>query len=250
MMNLFEALILAVIQGLTEWLPISSSGHLVILQQLLNIKASVSFDVMLHFGTMLALVYFLRKDIVRLLKFDKKDRQLIICIVIGTVPIAIFGFIFKSFFESFFSNLFVVGLALILNGIILYFTKFFKPSRKLGKFDAIVIGLAQVLSLVPGISRSGITISIGLMRKLEKKEAYKFSFLLSIIAVMGANLLKFGEISFSQEPIGIVLTGVLISALVGYLALKLITNTVLEGSFYKFSYYCWIVGAIILVLSL
>lgn len=250
MVNLLEALILATTQGLTEWLPISSSGHLVIVQKLLGIKASVAFDVMLHFGTLVAVIYFLRKDLAKLLKFDEESKQLITYIIIGSLPLAFFGLLLKSFFESLFSSLFAVGLALLINGAILYSTKFFKPGRKLKLLDALAIGLAQVLSLTPGISRSGITISAGLMRKLDKKTAYKFSFLLSIVGILGASMLKFWEIDFSQEPIEIVFVGILASAIFGYLALKTIAKIVLEGSFYKFAYYCWIVGTIILVLSL
>ncbi|MEM5869604.1 MAG: undecaprenyl-diphosphate phosphatase [Candidatus Aenigmatarchaeota archaeon] len=250
MVNLLQALILAIIQGLTEWLPISSSGHLVIAQQLFGIKASVSFNVILHFGTLLAVIYFLRRDLLKLLKFDRESRQLLAHIIIGSLPLAFFGLLLKSFFESLFSSLLAVGLALLANGTILYSTKFFRPKRKLNLLDSFAIGLAQIFSLAPGISRSGITISTALMRKLEKKEAYKFSFLLSIIAILGASLLKFGKIDFSQEPIEIVLAGILTSAIFGYIALKTIAKTVLEGNFYKFAYYCWIVGAIILLLSL
>lgn len=250
MLNLFEALSLAIIQGLTEWFPISSSGHLVILQQLFGIRASIAFDVMLHFGTLFSVIYFLRKDIVKLLKFDEKSRQLAAYIIVGSLPIAIFGLLFKSFFEQLFSSLSVVSFALLINGIILYLTKFSKPKRRVKLSDAIMIGLAQVFSLIPGISRSGITISLALMRKVDKKEAYKFSFLLSIVAIFGTSFLKFGEIDFHQEPIEIVLVGVLVSALVGYFTLKLIAKSVIEGGFYKFAYYCWLIGVLTLFLAL
>lgn len=248
-MNFLEALFLALIQGLTEWLPISSSGHLVIAQQLLGIKASVAFDVILHFGTLLAVVYFLRKEIAKLLRFNKEGKKLIAYIIIGSLPVAFFGLLFKSFFESLFSSLLAVGLALLANGTILYLTKFFKPRRKLKFFDAVAIGLVQVLSLVPGISRSGITISLCLIRKLNRKIAYKFSFLLSILPILGASVLKFIEIDFSKEPIEIVLTGIFVSAFVGYLALKFLTKSVLEGSFHKFAYYCWLLGLLLFFLS-
>ena len=250
MVNFLEALFLAIIQGLTEWLPISSSGHLVLAQKLLGIKASVSFDVMLHFGTLLAVIYFLRKDIAKLLRFDEESKKLVAYIICGSLPIAILGLTFKSFFESLFSSLLAVALAFILNGFIIFSTKFFKTNKKLKLLDSIFIGLAQTFSLIPGISRSGITISTAIARGIDKRKAYKFSFLLAIVAILGASLLKFNEINFSQESIEVVLFGVAISAIVGYFALKTVAKIVLEGKFHNFAFYCWILGVITLILNL
>jgi undecaprenyl-diphosphatase len=250
MVNLLEAVALAIFQGLTEWLPISSSGHLVIVQQLLGIKASVAFDVMLHFGTLLSVVYFLRKDIAKLLKFDEESKRTIAYIICASLPIALLGFAFKSFFESLFSSLFAVALALILNGFVLYSTKFFEGKKKLNFSKAFAIGLAQAFSIIPGISRSGITISAGLINKIDKKQAYKFSFLLSIIAILGATFFKLGEIDISSELIESILLGIAVSALVGFLALKTVAKLVLSSNFYKFAYYCWLLGFLILLLSL
>jgi len=250
MVNLLEAVALAIVQGLTEWLPISSSGHLVIVQQLLGIKASVAFDVVLHFGTLLSVVYFLRKDIAKLLKFDEESKRIIAYIICASLPIALLGFAFKSFFESLFSSLFAVALALILNGFVLYSTKFFEGKKKLNFSKAFAIGLAQAFSIIPGISRSGITISAGLINKIDKKQAYKFSFLLSIIAILGANFFELGEIDISSEPIESILLGIAVSALVGFLALRTVVKLVLSSNFYKFAYYCWLLGFLILLLSL
>jgi undecaprenyl-diphosphatase len=249
MVNILEAVILGIVQGLAEWLPISSSGHLVIIQQLFGIKASVSFDVMLHLGTLIAVIYFLRKEIGRILKFDEESKKTITYIIIGSLPVALLGLAFKSFFESLFSSLFTVGIALVINGFILYSTKFFKPGRKLSSIDSLLIGTAQAVSIVPGISRSGITVSAAIARKIDKKTAYKFSFLLSILAILGASLVKFGEIDFAQEPIEVVLVGIAISALVGYFALKTVAKTVLTGDFHKFAYYCWLIGILVLLLG-
>jgi undecaprenyl-diphosphatase len=250
MLNLFEAVVLAVIQGLTEWLPISSSGHLVIIQQLFGIKASVAFDVILHFGTLIAVVYFLRKDIAKLLKFDEESKRTIAYIICASLPITLLGFAFKSFFESLFSNLFAVALALILNGFILYSTKFFQGKKKLNFSKAFAIGLSQAFSIVPGISRSGITISAGLISRIDKAQAFKFSFLLSIVAILGATFFKLGEIDFSSEPIESILLGIAVSAFVGFFALKTVAKLVLSSNFHKFAYYCWLLGFLILLLSL
>jgi undecaprenyl-diphosphatase len=250
MLSLFEAAALAIVQGLTEWLPISSSGHLVIIQQLFGIKASVAFDVMLHLGTLIAVVYFLRKDIAKLFKFDEESKKTIAYIICGSLPIALLAFAFKSFFESLFSNLLAVATALILNGFILYSTKFFHGKKKLDLFKAFAIGLAQAFSIIPGISRSGITISAGLICKMDKKEAYKFSFLLSIIAILGASFFKLGEINLTAEPIESILLGIAVSALFGFFALKTVAKLVLSSNFHKFAYYCWLLGFLFLVLSL
>lgn len=255
-MRILETILLAVIQGLTEWLPISSSGHLVILQQLLKIQASVAFDVMLHLGTLLAVVVFLKEEIFKILKsilslkFSTPEARLALYIISGSIPVAIIGLLFKSFFESLFSSLLAVGVALMINGMILYSTKFFKPKKDLKLLDSLLIGMAQVISIVPGISRSGSTISAALMRKIDRKTAYKFSFLLSIPAIIGASLLEFKEINFSQEPIGLIVIGVAVSALVGYFALKTVAKIVLSGNFHRFAYYCWLLGIAVLILSL
>lgn len=256
MVSIAEAIILAVVQGLTEWLPISSSGHLVILQQLLHIQASVAFDVMLHLGTLLAVVWFLREDISRILKavlsldFSKKEARLGAYIIIGTLPVAIVGILFKSFLESLFSNLTAVGVALFINGTFLYLTRFTPLKKTLNAIDALFIGIAQAVSIVPGISRSGSTISAALLAGIDRKTAYKFSFLLSILAILGASLIQIGEINFAQETLEVILVGVLISTIVGYIALKLITSTIISDNFYKFAYYCWLVGLVIFLLSI
>jgi len=248
-MNFIEALILAIIQGLTEWLPISSSGHLALLKQLFGIEASISFYVMLHLGTLIAVIYFLREEMKRLFKFDGEAKRIFAYIIIASFPIFLLGFLFKNFFESLFSNSINLALAFILNGLILYTTKFFKKRKKLNLSDSILIGIAQALSLIPGISRSGITISTAISRGIDKKTAYKFSFLLSVVAILGASLIKFSEIDFSQEPLWIVFVGILSSAFFGYIALKSVVKFIFSNEFYKFAYYCWFLGLLILLLS-
>lgn len=249
MVNLLEALFLALIQGLTEWLPVSSSGHLVIFQKLFGIKASVAFDVMLHLGTFFAVLYFLRKEILEICKLGEKSKKLLAYIIVGSLPIAIFGFAFKSFFESLFSSLMNVALALVFNGLILYSTKFFKGKKKLKFSDSLFIGIVQAISLIPGISRSGITISAAILRGIDKKTAYKFSFLLSMVAILGASLLKFNEIDFSQEPLEIILVGTIASAFFGYLALKTVVKFLLSEDFHKFAYYCWFMALLIFLFT-
>jgi undecaprenyl-diphosphatase len=256
MVSIQEAVVLAIVQGLTEWLPISSSGHLVILQQLLGIKASVAFDVMLHFGTLLAVVWFLRDDILRIVKavltfdFSKSEARLGAYIIIGTLPIAVAGLLFKSFAESLFFNLTAVGIALFINGIFLYLTRFVRIRESLNWFNALLVGIAQAVSIIPGISRSGSTISAAMLSGVDRKTAYKFSFLLSVLAILGASLIKFGDIDFTQEPLEAIAVGVIISAVVGYITLKIVAKSVVSGNFHKFAYYCWLVGLAIFVLTI
>lgn len=255
MTTLLEAVFLGLVQGLTEWLPISSSGHLVILQQIMGIKASLFFNVMLHFGTLLAMFAFFWKDILKILKsllklnFESESGKLILYIITGTIPIAVVGYFFYSFFAMLFTSLFVSGLALLVTGSLLYLTKFAEGRRKMKFFDSIAIGIAQAFALIPGISRSGITISTGLFRGLDKKAAFKFSFLLSIPAVLGANLFELTKLVSYGINFAMVL-GTAVATIVGYLSLKFLFRILQKRKFYLFSIYCWIVGILVIIFTL
>jgi undecaprenyl-diphosphatase len=198
----------------------------------------------------------LRKDIIKILKsllslnFASSEAKLGFYVLCGTVPVAVIGLLFKSFFESLFSVLPAVGIALMINGAIIFFTQFFKTKRKINFLDSLFIGIAQAFSIIPGISRSGSTISMAIFRGVDRKTAYKFSFLLSILAILGASLIEFGEINFAQESMETIALGIAVSAFIGYFALKTVANTVLTGDFHKFAYYCWLVGIAVLFLSL
>ena len=194
-MNLIEVLILAIVQGITEWLPISSSGHLAIIQQYFGLNVPVLFDVILHVGTLLVVMVVFRKDIVKIFRivarFDFKieEGKLALYIILGSVPTALIGFLFEETIESFFSNLLVIGYAFIATGVILYLSKLPKnKNRLLNYLDALLIGTAQGIALIPGISRSGVTISTGLLRHVKKEKAFQYSFLLFIPAVIGATV--------------------------------------------------------------
>jgi len=196
MVPLIEALILAVIQGLTEWLPISSSGHLVIAQKALGLNLPLIYSVMLHFGTLLVVLAAFRKDIIQTLKalakreFKTEEGKLALFIATGSLPTAIVGIALRDFFESLFSNLQAVALALLATGAILFLSEKRTGNRKLTMLDSVLIGLAQAIAIVPGISRSGATISTALLRKIDKTTAFKYSFLLSAPAIAGATMLE------------------------------------------------------------
>ena len=250
MVNLLEAVFLGLVQGLTEWLPISSSGHLVIAQELLGMEVPLFFDVLLHFGTIIAVLALFWKDILKILKslfnldFKSQDGKLGLYIIVGNVPIALTGYFLHDLFEVLFSNLFVVGIALIITGILLFLTKYSRGRRKLNVFDSLFVGIAQAFALIPGLSRSGLTISTGLFRGLDKESVFKFSFLLAVPAVIGANLLELNALELELEMI----VGTVIAAVVGYLSLKFLFRTLQKGKFYWFSVYCWVVGVVLVLL--
>lgn len=248
MVSLVEAALLGVVQGLTEWLPISSSGHLVIMRQLFGIETPLLFDVMLHLGTVVAVIAFFRKEILRyartILSWDRYAGGLMIAyIVMGTIPVAAFGFFFHDMIEASFGRLYDVGMLMVLMGFILYNTRFVKGDRKLGLKDAALVGVAQAAALFPGISRSGTTISMALIRKVRKEQAFTFSFMLAIPAIIGASLLELYRASLTHyvftPPI---LVGFAVAAVVGYVSLDILRTFVMKRRFYKFAFYCWLVG--------
>jgi len=257
METLIEILILAIIQGVTEWLPISSSGHLVIAQKYMRLSLPVFFDVVLHVGSLLVVLIVFRREIFKILKavvrldFKSEEGKLALFIILGSIPTAIIGFIFKAVFESFFNNPLAVGVAFFIMGVFLFISERGEnQNRALGHLDAVLIGVAQGIALIPGISRSGITVTIGLLRKVSKQTAFKFSFLLFIPAVVGATIFTATEtenliavdIDYASTLFALALTVV-----VGYFSIKLLQNVVLRGRFHLFAYYCWAIGFIVVL---
>jgi len=264
MATLLEILILAVIQGVTEWLPISSSGHLVIAQEYLGLDLPVLFDVLLHLGSLLVVLFVFWKDVLRVLKafarldFKSQDGKLGLYIVLGSIATAAVGFVFREEFESYFHNLYAVGVAFIATGCfysLLYASRRHKhQGRPLNALDAVVIGLAQGVALIPGVSRSGSTITTGLLLKVEKKDAFRFSLLLFIPAVIGATVLTAVDagnlFAATIDPVSL-LIGLVVTVAVGYVSLRLLLRIVLKGRLYLFAYYCWFIGfAVLLALGL
>ncbi len=256
MVTLIEALILAVVQGLTEWLPVSSSGHLVITQTVLGLNPPLIFDVMLHVGTLIVVLTVFRKDIVDIIKavikrdFETEEGKLALFIFVGSVPIAIIGFVFYDFFKSLFSNLLAVGVAIIITGSVIFVSEKRIGNRKMGILDSLLIGLAQAVTIIPGISRSGITVATGLLRKIDKTKAFRYSFLLSVPAVIGATVMESRDLVLGNMDMAPLFLGATISMIVGYVSLKLLKKIVMNEKFHLFAYYCWTVGiAMILFIS-
>ncbi|MGD9238553.1 MAG: undecaprenyl-diphosphate phosphatase [Desulfobacterales bacterium] len=276
-MNTLEALFLGIIQGLTEFLPVSSSGHLVLIQQLFGLKeAELFFDVCVHMGTLVAVIVVFHREIQNIiaallrivsLAGQKKtilqqvesdpELKMVLLIVIGSIPTAVLGLMFKSIADQLFSSSFLTGLMLMLTGLLLWLTRRANPNNKgagiegFSRTKAFTIGIVQGLAIIPGISRSGSTISIGLLLGIDREVAARYSFLLSIPAIVGAGALSLKDgLSQTDPAIRLALLGAAAAALVGYAALKVLLRMVKKGRLYVFAPYCWLVGIIAILFSL
>ena len=243
-MNIFQSALLGIIQGLTEFLPISSSGHLVLVQSLIPnfSQEGILFDTFLHFGTILAILVFYF-DKIRKLAFEQ-----IRILIIATIPAVIVGFLLKDQIDTIFQNTFLVGVALIVTGLMnLRTDKHKEMTDTVGTKNGIIIGLFQAFAILPGISRSGSTIFGGTLMGIKKEKAAEFSFLLSIPAVLGANLLeiiKSGE-DFVLLPEYIV--GIICSFVFGLICIKVLLNMLSTNKFKYFGYYCILIGVVSLI---
>ena len=245
-MQYIDTLILAILQGLTEFLPISSSGHLVIGQKLLDIDLpGNAFEVVLHIGTLMSVVTVFRVELKTLLfnLNDSSNRYYISAITIGTIPALLVGLLLKDYTSLIFDNIRFVSVSLVFTGVMLITSKFIiKRNVKLTLFIGIVIGLAQAVAIIPGISRSGTTICMGVLMGLSASEAAKFSFLLSIPVIIGAGLLTAMNIETIPFGLDIILLGILFSYLVGWISLKWLLTILRTGKLYWFGVYCLIIG--------
>ena len=260
-MDPIQAIILGFIQGVTEWLPISSTGHLRIAERFLGLAVPLLFDVTLHVGTLIIILLFFRKDIkiilVALVKGDFKSEngKLIPLIIVGTIPTALIGAFFSNAIEAYFSSFLPIAGAFIICGVALYSSRI-GDERKEGitYVEALAIGTAQGIALIPGISRSGLTIAIALLLGIRREKAFKFSFLLSVPAVIGALGLTLYEQHETLTLAGVglteILVGIAVSLVVSYFALKLLWKALAGKKFYLFAFYCWLLGTVLLALSL
>ncbi len=252
-------IVLGIIQGLTEFLPVSSSGHLVIFQSLFDLPHSIAFDVVVHLATGLAVIVYFWRDILEILnpKSEIRTRKLLLYFIIATIFTGILGLTFKDFFEGLFGSVFAVGCFLILTGLIIVLAEWIgKGKRKLEEmniWDAILIGLAQGCAIAPGLSRSGTTISASLARGLDRTLAARFSFLLSIPAILGAGvveskvIIKAGTIGIGIWPLILGFAAAFVS---GWIAIKIFMNIIQRMSIRGFAYYCFVVGTLILILAI
>lgn len=255
MVSLIEALLLGIVQGLTEWLPISSSGHLVIIQEFMQIEVPLFFDIILHLGTFTVILIYFRHDIFQILKaifkldFKSDYGRLGLFIILGNIPIALTGLIFYDAITSFFKNPMLVGFALLATGTLLYLSKYGNSNKKLNTSESLIVGLAQAIAIIPGISRSGFTISVGLLRGISQEEIFRFSFLLAAPAILGATLFDYRNLSLMEVDISAIIVGFSAALVVGYFSLRLLSRLVKTGRFHLFAYYCWIIGLILLIIT-
>ncbi|MCI8415684.1 MAG: undecaprenyl-diphosphate phosphatase [Ruminiclostridium sp.] len=277
-MNIFSSIVLGAIQGVAEFLPISSSGHLSLFQHffgLANPEETLFFDVLLHLGTLIAVFIYYWRDIVELIQeffrlvgcvVSKKKREqvgrlspsgrMILMIIVATLPLFVILPI-KDKVESLYGNTIFIGIALLVTGFLLFWSDRMGRGRKTARsatmLDALLVGVGQAIAVVPGLSRSGTSISVGLMRGFRRTFAVRFSFLMSIPAVLGANILSIVDavqtgIEVSEIPVYIV--GTIVAAVAGYFAIRMVNNLAGRGKFGAFAYYCWGVGAAAVITSL
>jgi len=243
----FKIIFLSLIQGISEFFPISSSGHLVIFQNILGINTVIKdillYDIFLHIGTLLSVVIFFFKDLKELtINFYKKENlSFIKLIIIASIPTALIGFFFKSQLEELFFKPQLVGFFLVLTGIILLFSKYIRLKKINIYITAFIIGVFQGFAIIPGLSRSGLTISIALILFMGYEFSFRYSFILSIPAIFGALLLKLKDIQFNGDIV-YMLTGLIFAALFGLLTLILLKKIMLKKKFHYFAYYCLIIG--------
>jgi undecaprenyl-diphosphatase len=260
-MDPIQAITLGFIQGVTEWLPISSTGHLRIAEQFLGLAVPLLFDVALHIGTLIIILLFFRKDIKIILAalvkgdFKSENGKLIPLIIVGTIPTALIGVVFSNAIEAYFSNFLPIAGAFIVCGITLYSSRVGNERKEnITYMEALAIGAAQGIALIPGLSRSGLTIAIALLLGIRRKKAFTFSFLLSVPAVIGALGLTLYEQHETLTLAGVglteILVGIAVSLVVSYFALKLLWKALAGKKFYLFAFYCWLLGAVLIALSL
>lgn len=253
-MTFIEAMVLGIVQGATEFLPVSSSGHLVVFQSAFGLEGPVvAFDVALHLASLLAIVFYFRSELVRLFlslfrKEDKAGKKLIVLLIIGTIPAVIFGVVLEDLIEASFSSNRSNAAQLFVTGIILWISIKSKvvPGKKMEKMklpDALWIGIAQAISILPGISRSGSTIVTGLFLGIEKEEAARYSFLLSIPAITGAVVFKAKEVlSFQGIGAAEYAAGFLFSLIISYLSVSWMLKILNRGKLHYFAPYCMALG--------
>ncbi len=254
-MNWYEAIILGLIQGLTEFLPVSSSGHLEIGKSLFGIDAADSFyfTVTVHGATVASTLVVFWKEIIKLLKgsleFRMNDETVyIIKLVISMIPVGIVGIFFRDYVGGLFNgNMNLVGSVLLVTALLLAAGHFMrKKERSIGYFDSFIIGIVQALAVIPGISRSGATIATGMMLGNRKDELAKFSFLMVLVPVIGANLLEMlsGKVTAGNTGTGVILAGTVTAFLSGYIACRWMINLVRRSKMIWFAIYCTLAGLI------
>lgn len=268
--NILDAVWLGLIQGLTEWLPISSSGHLAIAQHFME-RPPLVFDIMVHIGTLFVIMYYFREDLSRIRKavlttfaemrkgrsfrevvYSDPHRRMAWFVVIGIVPTAAWGLLLNfTIIDMLYDSLLIVGSCLVLTGIILVLTARVRGRRRIMRMDsddAWAVGFAQGLAILPGISRSGATIGVALLRGIDAETAGRYSFILAIPGIVGAMVLHIPDLFSGAGDIDVpaFIVGTVVAMVVGYATLALLMRILKGRGFHHFALYCWAVGAIVI----
>ena len=273
-MDIIQGIIIGIVQGLTEFLPVSNSAHLVFIQKILGVQSSLAFDTFLHLGTLIAVMWFFRYDIYKMLVswissirdilqgrfregfYSDPYKRLAWYVILATIPVAIVGVLFEDSVDALFSGaLYVPAFFLFVTGTILYLSQRMTSGEinynTITKKEALFMGLGQACAILPGLSRSGTTIAAGLTIGLNKEFAAKFSFILSIPAILGAFLLQVKDIGSAMDANFLpVLLGFIASIIAGYAAIKWMLDLIQNKSLDIFSYYCWLMGLIVFMGSI
>ncbi|MBW6457568.1 MAG: undecaprenyl-diphosphate phosphatase [FCB group bacterium] len=265
-MEYLKIIILAIIQGLTEFLPVSSSGHLVLAKYMLGLESpGVMLEVFLHFGTFMSVLVIFWKDVVRIIaavlaNFWKvwkypaimkknEDFAMGVYIFISMIPAGVIGLLFEEQIEGFFDNIFMVGIALLVTGTVLFLTQWAHNEKKpLTGWRAILMGLAQALAIIPGISRSGSTVSTGMFLGIPREKLAKFSFLMALPIIFGATLIEARDaLAMDGFAWPAIIIGTGTSFLFGYFAVKWLLSAIIKGKLHFFGFYCLTVGFLALI---
>lgn len=254
MIEILKAAILGIVQGATEFLPVSSSGHLALLGKYLGYTDGTLMAVMMHGGTLLALIVFFRKELACIIlspfKKDSKNINLLLYLFIGSIPAGIVGILVMPYIEKVFDSTIVVGLCLVATGIILFLSGFAKgDKREMGFLTALFIGISQAFAILPGISRSGATISMGVYMGLDRRASANFSFLLAIPAILGAFIVEVGTVERDLINLPLIL-GTITSFVTSIFAIKFLLGFLRRRTLRPFSYYCFFVGLLVILLSI
>ena len=273
-MDIIQGIIIGIVQGLTEFLPVSSSAHLVFIQNLLGVESSLAFDTFLHLGSLLAVLWFFRGDIIKMILswigsirdilqgrfrqglIDDPYKRLAWYVILATIPVAIVGVLFDDAVESLFAGaLYVPAFFLFVTGTILYLSQRMTSGqinlKNIGPKESLFMGLGQACAVLPGLSRSGTIIAAGLVMGLDKEFAAKFSFILSIPAILGAFVLQLKDIGGAMDANFLpVILGFIAAFVAGYAAIKWMLELIQKRSLDIFAYYCWIVGIVVFMGSI
>jgi len=267
-MTLLQAIVLGILQGATEFIPVSSSGHLVLVPWLLDWpEPGLAFDAIVHWGSVLAVLAVFWRDLWRLLRaglgslrtrsLADPDARIAWWIVIGTIPAAVIGYLFQDFFETLFGTPVAAACFLLLTGVILSVSEWLGPRTKEAEGmrwpDALLVGLAQAAAIAPGISRSGATIAAGLLLGVRRAAAARFSFLLVVPAILGAGVLSLLDLASegvlsSDWPL--LVGGFVAAAISGYVCIRFLLNYLRQGKLYVFAVYVWLLGAVGIAVAL